>query len=69
MAARVADATREGMGPASRARRPCSSLFVVTMVTSDIRLQGLDFRNALNTMGSGDVRGLYIHGISTFEKV
>ena len=44
------------LAPASRAWGPCSRLQGGTMAPSDSVLQSLDFRNALKTIGSGNVR-------------
>ena len=51
-----------GMGAASRAVGAPFVTVAGTRVCSDVVLQSLDFRKALNTIGSGNVRGcLFAH--------
>ena len=47
---------RGGMGAASRAVGAPFVTVAGTRVCSDVVLQSLDFRKALNTIGSGNVR-------------
>lgn len=49
--------TRCRRGPGGVGTGPSNTVvFAGTMAASDIRLQGLDFRNSINTIGCGNVR-------------
>lgn len=51
-----------GMGPASDAEGPRSVLLAGTAIPTDIVLQCLDFRSAVKTIGSDNVRATNQHG-------
>ena len=53
---RVADAARGGWHRLPLHGGPCSWFYACTMVPSDSVLQSLNFRNAVKTIGSGNVR-------------
>ena len=55
------DVAQDETGLGSHTGRPYSTIFTVIVVTTDDRLQGLDFRNSIITIGLGNVRGILCH--------